>query len=707
MSDIFNLIKLKNFKQIIKIIEKDIDFDLNIYDDQQNYLLHYVLLYEQYELLKLILKRDIRLDILDTDGRTILYIPIKMNKIQIFQQLLEFNSKFIGISIVDIKDNFGLTALHYCVILNNYDCFELLVKNNADPLIRDNNGNNVFHLCLQYNQNKMIMYLLDKINLNFLSTNNETILQLAITYQNNKLVDTLLDKNINLNNQDKEYGLTALHQSVINNYSLITKKMINKNLNINIQDFYGNTPLMFALNDNLIEQINILISLDHINYNLTNFNGETALHILLKNFNNYVSYPKIISLLIDKTDLNIQDNNGTTCLIYLIKNNIMTEYSNILENKLLNIFIKDNEDNSGYEFIKKNEQVIQIVINSFYNYIQKNKDKLLIDWEIWCSSEENRKLKKLNSDKCKDYIYDIIVKENRSIPKLKEYKLVLENGIFVNTCFYTGAPVDILFGLLFLYDEFKKNNLNLLLDYPLTSNLELENYFKSLGVNYNYRLDFCNFEINWSYQKIITPAYFDHELKKKIKNEGYLVIPLGIETNLGSHANILFYDIKKNIIERFEPNGANYPRGFNYNPKLMDQLLELKFKKINPNIKFIRPYEYLPVIGFQILENINYDKCKRIGDPNGFCGVWCIWWIYHKMKNLQIPSNELANRLITSIKLDNGDFKKIIRNFSKNITDLRDEFLKSNNIDINDFIVGNYDFNVLNKLEKYIFNYIK
>ena len=88
----------------------------------------------------------------------------------------------------------------------------------------------------------------------------------------------------------------------------------------------------------------------------------------------------------------------------------------------------------------------------------------------------------------------IIIKENRSIPKLKDYdNLVLDNGIFVNTCYYTGSSIDILFGLLFLYNKFKNNNLNLIIDYPLTVNTELENYFKSLGINYNYKLDFCNF----------------------------------------------------------------------------------------------------------------------------------------------------------------------------------------------------------------------
>jgi len=106
-------------------------------------------------------------------------------------------------------------------------------------------------------------------------------------------------------------------------------------------------------------------------------------------------------------------------------------------------------------------------------------------------------LNKLDDSKCKNKIKDIITKENRSIPKLKDYDLILDNGIFVNTCFYTGAPIDILFGLLFLFNSFKNKGLHLIIDYPLTSNKELENYFKSLGVNYNYKLDFCNFEINW------------------------------------------------------------------------------------------------------------------------------------------------------------------------------------------------------------------
>ena len=486
---------------------------------------------------------------------------------------------------------------------------------------------------------------------------------------------------------------------------------------------------MYAINDNMIECMQIFINYSHLNYNLTNSTGETALHLIFKDYEKFAEYNNIIITFIKNTDLNIQDNNGNTCLYFIVQQNLLEIYKDILEHKELNIFIKDNNNISSYDFIKDKPKLINIIINSYYNYLKMNKDKLLIDWEIWCATDDNKKLQQMNiknekstnksndtnttnksndtnTEICKKQINNIITKEKRSIPTIINHELILDNGIFVNTCYYTGAPIDILFGLLFLYNTFKKNELNIIVNYPLTHNTNLEEHFKSLGINYNYKLDFCNFEIMWSYQKLILPTYFEHDLQIKMKTSLYIIIPIGIELHNGSHANILFYDVKKSIIERFEPNGANQPKGLNYNSELLDQLLEIKFKKINDKIKFVKPNEYLPIISFQILENINNVKCKRIGDPNGFCGVWCIWWIYHKMKNIKIDSKILVNKLINEIKFKNMSFKVLIRNFTKHITDLRDDLLKKNGIDINDFIVGNYTNNILNKLEKDIIEYI-
>jgi hypothetical protein len=272
-------------------------------------------------------------------------------------------------------------------------------------------------------------------------------------------------------------------------------------------------------------------------------------------------------------------------------------------------------------------------------------------------------------------------------------------------CFYTGNPIDILFGLIMLNNDFKKNGLNIILDYPLTINNLLENHYFKLGINYPYVNDFSNIEIIWSYQKIFYPSFFDFEVKSRIKTSKYIIIPIGIDISLGSHANILFWDVKNKTIERFEPNGANYPNNYNYNPDLLDDILYNKFKHFDNNIKYYKPNHFLPVISFQILENLENDKCKKIGDPNGFCAVWCIWWVYQRMLNIdnhEISINNIANELIKIIKFDNNSFKNIIRNFSKKITEIRDKLLITINKDINDWVTQNYNEEDLNKLERNI-----
>ena len=70
--------------------------------------------------------------------------------------------------------------------------------------------------------------------------------------------------------------------------------------------------------------------------------------------------------------------------------------------------------------------------------------------------------------------------------------------------------------------------------------------------------------------------------------------------------------IQNKTIERFDPNGANYPIDFNYNPELLDKLLESKFKEYDENIKYYKPSNFLPIIGFQILENLETPKYKKI-----------------------------------------------------------------------------------------------
>ena len=185
----------------------------------------------------------------------------------------------------------------------------------------------------------------------------------------------------------------------------------------------------------------------------------------------------------------------------------------------------------------------------------------------------------------------------------------------------------------------------------------------------------------------------------------FIVIPLGIEVANGSHANIIIIDIVNNTIERFEPNGIHFPRGFYYNPDLLDNILDNKiinlFKKAGfINFKYMKPSNFLPIIGFQMLETIEDSKCNKLSDPNGFCAVWCVWWAEQRLLFPTIEPKILAVELINRIKLANKSFKNIIRNYSINIINIRDEYLHKYNLDINDIINNNYKESDIMNIEK-------
>ena len=710
---IFILIKENKFKNLEELIYENDDINLDIHDENYNYLIHYLINFNQSKLIKLLLKKGIRLDILDIDGRNILYYPIKYNYIKILNKLLEYNKKNIGISIIDIKDSLGNTALHYSVILNNIDIVKILISFGADPLIINNENYNVLHVGIKYNRNDILEYLIEnQSSLNFVSSTGESFLQIAISFQNNYIINLILKRNCFINNQEKEYGISALHQSLIQNNIKLSKELINAGADINLQDFYGNTPFIYSVNENNNnELIEFLISFSDLNYNITNIDGNTALHIILSK---KIEINKLLlEKIIIRTDLTIQNNHGECCLHLLLKKKLFIIYSNILINKELNIFIKDNDGVNAYEIIEKinvkeKDYIINIIIDSYYNLLIKNKDRLKIDWEIWCGNNITEKIKNLskndktNENKCKDKIKEVIYTDKKSIPFIDNINITIENGIVVKSCSYTGSTIDILFGLLFLFKKFNKDGLNILIKNTLIKNDLLLSYYKSIGLDFNYKLDFINFEIIWTFQKIFFPIDFEENMKTLIKKSKFIVLPIGIETSKGSHANILFFDVKNKILERFEPNGSNEPKDLNYNSNILDHLIINKFKKIDNDIIYNVPKKYLPVIGFQIIENFNENKCKKIGDPNGFCGIWCIWWIYQKMKYYQVDSSKLAFELIKEIKYRNINFKDLIRNFSKNITDLRDKYLKKYNLDINDWIVGNYTNEILIKLDNQI-----
>ena len=125
---LFDYIKNHNWDKFIHLLEKNDDIDVNIRDSNFNYLIQYAIMFNKKDITKFLITKGCKIDIIDVDGRSILFTPIKFNYIDILELLLHFNDTVIGISLTDIQDNLGNTSLHYSIIFDNLKAFDLLLK---------------------------------------------------------------------------------------------------------------------------------------------------------------------------------------------------------------------------------------------------------------------------------------------------------------------------------------------------------------------------------------------------------------------------------------------------------------------------------------------------------------------------------------------------------------------------------------------------
>lgn len=670
----------KNEADLISFIDNNKNFNYNLKSITGNYLIFNLILKDYYQAFQKLIfsSNNIELDLLDNNYKSIVYYIISLNRTDFLNLIINNINKFVGFPILELKDKDNNFSLSYCILFNNFKAFKKIYDlNQVNILEKSQNGDSLLHLAIKNKNKEVINFLLqNNFPLNQINNNNENIAHYFINFYPD--YDTEIYQQLDLQLKENNFNLSPLHLLAINQPTIIQKLNLT-NYNLNITDYYGNSPIFYLLTEGHYNIFLLIIDkyFDKIDFNLININGDTLLHLYLKK--NLVFDDNISVKLIDQTNLNLQDNDGMTLIHYFITKNISLK---LLEKNKFNIFIPNNNNKTPYDLIKDKKSLLNITAKSIEYYVKNNQ----------ITNSDISKCLKKNS--CQEYFYNYMLK-NKSMPVFiqDEYKdIKLDSNLPVINCQYAGISLDILFGLVFIKNN---TNFNIILEHPLISNKNLVEYFKTLGVDLEYREDFINIQIYWAYQKLILPSFLNDNYIKNLKNKNNItIIPLGIEIEEGGHANILIIDHNKKIIERFEPYGANSPKDFYYNGDKLDSLLKKTFSELNYQYK--KPSDYLPPIGLQYLESMETTTCN-LGDPNGFCAVWCVWWVFHKYNN-NLDSKNLINKLIHKIKLQNYSFKNIIRNFSGKITSLRDEYLDMVNLDINQWIQGKYDLKTINNI---------
>ncbi len=725
---LFELAKTSKWSDFIDYLKKHEDVDVNFKDNNGNYLINYAILFNNIDAVSILIHKGTRLDITDNDGKSILFIPIKFQFMEILKLLLTFNKTTIGVSLIDMKDNNGNIPLHYAISFNDTSSVNILLEYGSNVNITDNVGNNALHLAIYRRSFEIAKTIIDQgININAKTKIGETALHIACNFEQVKIVELLLAKGAVTNIKDHNNEFTPLHYTVNLNNMALTKMLIEHGGNPNMQDAIGNTALHYVVIEENFEIFEYLMSSDStknsINVNLFNIDSKIPIQIVLNKISvQDDNLKKFVGSLIPGSNLNFQDQSRNAPIHYLSQNRLWEEFRSELSKKKLNIFLKNGEDRTPLSYVATSDVPVytDMIIHS-YSYVLRNYNFLWKeDWENVCKKELLKKdlgklpkgdvdviskeinvltLKdtddicvKLIEKKVKGMIKDQSSKCGyRSYPLKKHAKCIEIESASEDTefCTYTGITLDILIGLIYLL---KKHSVSCsVLSTEFMEHKDLCEYYETIGIITNTRCEFLNFEIVWIHKKIYFSNNFVDNFNKCVKGnkKRFIIIPLGIELKEGSHANYIIYDKTTKEVERFEPYGSSGPYMFDYNQNLLDNILENKFRSLDPEISYVSPKNFLPKIGFQFFESLETKK-KRIGDPGGFCGLWSIWYTDMRMTYYDVGRTTMVNKMLKYIKSQNISFKNLIRNYSVNITTIRDKIFKKADITINDWINDQY-----------------
>lgn len=777
ITKIFIFIKNQNWLDLIKLI-KITTIDLNIKDNSGTWLLEYAIIFNQSELIDILLEKNVRIDITDDNSKSILYNVIKFSYIDILKKILEKDKISIGKSILELKDSNENIPLFYAIKLFNIECIKMLLEHTKNFYISNSDGDNALHLAIK-SQNFDIFKLFLKYFNDIKSQNKqgESYLHLMIKLKCYNMLEYFFITTKNelhilqvLNFVEYRYNFTILHYICIGldviSLEILFKVGVLKLLDGKIQDnsgniFYhyfisnilNNKSLTIGLIDN-ITKMNELFK--HIEWNINTYNidGNTPAHLFFSNINFFASSNLniLINWMGELVDMNMQNFIGESVFYLIVKNNYWKNIYNLLIKKKLDIFIVIVRTDSEKEDINKEEIIfdyiekkdyqdfLDMITKSYLNQLNSNtKSSKWIDyWDNRCKKivklselneteleliKNNNVIKntvkdksKLNDNICFDIIKNKLDKainiflQSKNLYNLSSYpithkyiKLISKYpNVIVST--FSGSTIDVLAGMIYLIKKFNistnyvKSSIDILkdkTDIVVCKNIQQTNPLntKSLQLEFNKICEIIGFEIMWINKNIIFPTNKNTTiitiLKWMIENKSsgfkWFIVPIGIELSSFSHANYLLIDIELMEIERFEPHGSYPPSEFNYEPELLDMFILNYFDESKLKFKYFKPKDYLPKIGFQTIE-INELKSDYIGDPNGFCALWCIWWTDMRLSNPNIPRTKLVKQLNKEFISSKLSYKKLIRDYSQYIIDIRDKIFISANTNINEWI---------------------
>tara|TARA_B100000123_G_scaffold271875_1_gene252773 strand:+ start:1412 stop:2350 length:939 start_codon:yes stop_codon:yes gene_type:complete len=302
------------------------------------------------------------------------------------------------------------------------------------------------------------------------------------------------------------------------------------------------------------------------------------------------------------------------------------------------------------------------------------------------------------------------VNKKKTFKAPKRFKSIISPKKQVKHTDWEGNGLDIFLSFFVLYVKYKN------VIFPFRNlTLDKEDFMWKLVIRYScysgndFKITFP-FEENKFFQFI--KEYVDkYQTKtasilvdsKKKRNVRFIIFGLYLGDNTcdisKGHFNLAILDIKKMILERYEPYGSEFSeRSFEIK---FDKKLAKIFIKNGIKLKGIyTPSKFIPRQSFQYIEEYKQKSIyQKKDDPFGFCGPWCVWYCGLRLKYPDLPPNLLIKRALNILKKEKKPLRNLIRNEAQSYLDKSKELLGRS------LSIKNDTYSLENNIQKLIIKY--
>ena len=218
----------------------------------------------------------------DDDKESLLHYTVKFNSLEFARLLLMHNAN------PDLKNANGDTPLMIACKMGKDSFIKLLIKFNANQNEKNNYGETALHMALLNGNIDIIKLLInEKTNLQQLTESNRSMSHYAVKSGKISILKYIIEKtNSNVNEVDG-LGNTLLHYACqINNFDIV-EFLINMGACVHIRNNQGETPLFQAVRYSTLNIVDFLIQ-EGANADIKNMFDETVLDVASEDIKEYI-----------------------------------------------------------------------------------------------------------------------------------------------------------------------------------------------------------------------------------------------------------------------------------------------------------------------------------------------------------------------------------------------------------------------------------